>query len=677
MTEPRAALSHRLPYRPEIDGLRALAVVPVILFHAGIPGFAGGYVGVDVFFVISGYLITSVILADLAAERFTFLDFYERRARRILPALLVVMLATVPFAWMWLDPHALSEFGKSLGAAAVFVSNLLFLRDTNYFGQAAELKPLLHTWSLGVEEQFYLLFPLGLVLVWRRWRAATGLCLAAAGLLSLCLSGYLTWRASPVGFYLLPSRGWELLVGAAIAHRHATAPASSLAPTGSALTAVGLVAILWAVSPYVGLETGPFSRSVVATLGACLVVWCGATPGLAYRLLSHAVPVRVGAMSYSLYLIHQPVLAMARALEVNRISTRTYLILALACCVAAALLWRVVEQPFRRAERIASRWLWRSVTIGAGLAVLIGASCYVTGGWPGRFSAQDIRVLQVKTFKSVDRFALNGVPCANRLPSDGCRLGYPGAEPSWALVGDSHAAALAPALDERLQGSQLAGQQLTRFSCLYVGDAVLVSNNPVKQQACHLWTTEVHARILSPTVRDVVVAGRYVNTFEGVAFDNGEGGRESTGQGIGRVLDDRRSVAAIFQRAITELLAAGKRVHLVYPIPEVGWDVPIRLFKLHALWHRDDPVTTSYAVFLRRTQGVRDLFDALGDLDGLSRVRPETWLCDSTLAGRCVTALDDQVLYFDDDHPSYAGAVRVIDHLSLRLPTASSPARSR
>ena len=204
-------------YRREIDGLRALAVVPVILFHAGFEWFSGGFVGVDIFFVISGYLITSIILSGKQDGTFTLLRFYERRARRILPVLFFIMLACLPFAWLWMPPHEMVEFSRSLIAVPLFVSNILFWRETGYFATANELKPLLHTWSLAVEEQYYLLFPLFLLLTWklgRRWIVAL---LAVMAILSLVLAQWGSMNSPTASFYLLPTRGWELLIGALVA----------------------------------------------------------------------------------------------------------------------------------------------------------------------------------------------------------------------------------------------------------------------------------------------------------------------------------------------------------------------------------------------------------------------------------------------------------------------------
>jgi len=207
-----------LKYRAEIDGLRALAVIPVILFHAGFEWFSGVFVGVDVFFVISGYLITTIIISEMAEGKFSMVNFYERRARRILPALFFVMAACLPFAWLWLTPSDLKDFGQSLIAVSFFSSNMLFWLESGYFDTAAELKPLLHTWSLAVEEQYYILFPIFLMLTWRLGVKWISIILSFVFLLSLGLAvlgtQYATNPQITSGtFFLLPTRGWELLVG--------------------------------------------------------------------------------------------------------------------------------------------------------------------------------------------------------------------------------------------------------------------------------------------------------------------------------------------------------------------------------------------------------------------------------------------------------------------------------
>jgi len=203
-----------MEYRREIDGLRAIAVLPVILYHAGFSWFSGGYVGVDVFFVISGYLITSILLKDLAQGNFSIVKFYERRARRILPALALVLLCSIPFAWLWLLPSQFQNFSRAVMATSLFASNILFWRSSDYFAPAAEETPLLHTWSLAVEEQFYIFFPIFLLLLWRFGKNITFYAVILVSFISLALSEY-GWRNYPTAnFYLIITRAWELGVGA-------------------------------------------------------------------------------------------------------------------------------------------------------------------------------------------------------------------------------------------------------------------------------------------------------------------------------------------------------------------------------------------------------------------------------------------------------------------------------
>src|SRR6476620_4994577 len=206
-----------MEYRREIDGLRALAVIPVILFHAGFDTFSGGFVGVDVFFVISGYLITSIVLAEKEAGTFSLVDFYERRMRRILPALFFVMLACIPFAWFWLPPSDMKDFSESLIAVPIAASNFLFWQRSGYFDTAAELKSLLHTWSLAVEEQYYLLFPTFLVLTWRLRRHWVIAILIVVALISLALAHWGALNYPQATFFLLPTRIWEMLIGLFVA----------------------------------------------------------------------------------------------------------------------------------------------------------------------------------------------------------------------------------------------------------------------------------------------------------------------------------------------------------------------------------------------------------------------------------------------------------------------------
>jgi peptidoglycan/LPS O-acetylase OafA/YrhL len=335
-----------LKYRPEIDGLRALAIVPVILFHAGFELFSGGFVGVDVFFVISGYLITTILIEDIVNKRFSIINFYERRARRILPALFFVMLVSIPFAWMWMLPSQMEDFSKSLVAVSLFASNVLFLRETGYFETAAEEKPLLHTWSLAVEEQYYVLFPIFLILAWRFGKNRVLWMIVVMAAISLLLSE-LGWRnKATANFYLAPTRAWELFAGSIAAF----IVQKQGVQRNNALAMFGLAAVLFSIFFYD--ETIPFPSvyALVPVLGVVMLVLYADKNTITAKLLSNKGFVGIGLISYSAYLWHQPLFAFARILSGKQPTMLTMSALTVFSIVLAFLSWRFIEKPFRSSD---------------------------------------------------------------------------------------------------------------------------------------------------------------------------------------------------------------------------------------------------------------------------------------------------------------------------------------
>jgi peptidoglycan/LPS O-acetylase OafA/YrhL len=383
-------------YRREIDGLRAIAVLPVIFFHAGFDGFRGGFVGVDVFFVISGYLITSLILAERERGTFSLLRFYERRARRILPALMVVAAACVPCAVVWLSPNELVDFGKSLIAVALFASNLFFWLESDYFSAASELKPLLHTWSLAVEEQYYVLFPVFMGLAWPLGRRRILGVLTALALLSLALSHWGAYRWPDANFYLLPTRAWELAIGATLAFRATsrTRLDSALGDGWKQALAVAGLALICAAVLFFDPETPlPSLYSLVPTVGASLVILFAVPATWAGRLLGARPFVAIGLVSYSAYLWHQPLFAFARHRTLGEPSTLVFLMLAVGTFVLAGLTWKYVEQPFRHRERVGRPAVLGLAVVGSAMLVVLGAIGVATSGFVDRYPRDDQRIV--------------------------------------------------------------------------------------------------------------------------------------------------------------------------------------------------------------------------------------------------------------------------------------------
>ncbi len=377
-------------YRSEIDGMRAIAVIPVMLFHAGLATFSGGFVGVDVFFVISGYLITQLIYVEINEDRFSILNFYERRIRRLLPALMFVCLACLPFAWFWMIPNELKDFGESLVAVNLFSSNVLFWLESDYFAADSELKPLLHTWSLGVEEQFYLFFPL-LLLLWQRLRLPQlGLFVLILSVLSLICAQWLGQIDPTANFYLLPTRAWEMGIGALLAlHSDALSGMSNrLRELGGAL---GLALIVGAIFAFDAATPFPGVYALVPTLGTALIIACANNETLVGKLLSLKGFVMIGLISYSAYLWHQPVYAFARLRIAGEVPQEIMLGLAMLSLLLAYFTWRFVEAPFRNRQRVSRTKVLSGAALSWLFFVGIGTALWATDGAPERnMSAADV-----------------------------------------------------------------------------------------------------------------------------------------------------------------------------------------------------------------------------------------------------------------------------------------------
>ncbi|SMP00149.1 Peptidoglycan/LPS O-acetylase OafA/YrhL, contains acyltransferase and SGNH-hydrolase domains [Thalassovita litoralis] len=372
-------------YRPDIDGLRTLAIMPVILFHAGASWLPGGFVGVDIFFVISGYLISSLILREIQAGEFSFLRFYERRLRRIIPALLGVLFVTVAaFQFIALPDQAQSAAESGI-AALLSLSNFWFWRESGYFAPAAELFPLLHTWSLAVEEQFYLIFPIVLIVFWKL-RLRIGMVLVLGALATFAIGLWLSFNKPSVAYYLLPARAWELLVGAVIAS--GVFPPVKTPALREALSATGLGMILLSIFTIRSDMIFPGWVALLPCLGAAVVIHTGGQSWVANRILAARPMVFVGLLSYSLYLWHWPILALLRVRSGSIHLDPTPAIGAVILTFLFAWLsWRYVESPFRNRKTMTSKRM-AAYLGGASVAVLgLAGLSIMMSGFPQRLAA--------------------------------------------------------------------------------------------------------------------------------------------------------------------------------------------------------------------------------------------------------------------------------------------------
>ncbi len=383
-----------MKYRPEVDGLRALAIIPVILYHAGFSIFSGGFVGVDVFFVISGYLITTIIISEVSERRFSLVTFYERRARRILPPLFLVIFVSIPFAWLWLVPRDLQDFYQSILAILTFSSNFLFWLESGYFEPAAELKPMLHTWSLAVEEQYYIIFPLFIMVMWRLGQRVVFTMLAIFCLCSLFLAQWEAYNNADRGFYLLHTRGWEILLGSLVGMFLFRKKKIEFKSTiHQSLSLMGLCLILYSVFFYDRDTPFPSLYTLVPTLGAVLIILFAKPQTIVYKLLSCRALVWIGLLSYSIYLWHQPLMAFAKYRSASEPTELFMMVLVLLSILLAYLTYLFIEKPFRDKTFISRPKIFGISGVGA--IFLAGVSGYVISqdGLKNRYSEQQQNLL--------------------------------------------------------------------------------------------------------------------------------------------------------------------------------------------------------------------------------------------------------------------------------------------
>ena len=638
-------------YRREIDGLRALAVIPVILFHAGFEAFSGGFVGVDVFFVISGYLITTIILSELEQDKFSIINFYERRARRILPALFLVMLVSTPFAWLWLVPREMKDFSESLFAVSLFLSNHLFLSEKGYFDTAAELKPLLHTWSLAVEEQYYLLFPPLLMILWRFGKRRMLTTLVLAFLASLALAQWASITEPSAAFYLLPTRGWELLLGAFIAMYLAKADRYEFGKTVSEVGAwSGIGLILYAVLAFSKTTPVPGLYSLIPTVGTLLIVLFATQQTSAGRFMGNIVFVSIGLVSYSAYLWHQPLFAFAKHSKIIE-SDLAYLGLSCITILLGYISWRYVETPFRQRERVTRRQVFAFSATGLIFFSIIGVVGHVKNGFPKEAAANPTTVEH-----RTDR--------------------------NFVVLGDSHAGHLVSGLRSITSGTV---SDYSVMGCIPFrdvdgydyrskpGECVRRANNALNKAIKDAPTAIIVLSLMGPVYLD------------GTAF-NGKDVARVTGQVAelitNKAIKDKREVFEIGLRTTLKELSRIENSSLVFAIdiPELGIDYGCNNPKKElsiGVWKLDDLVAkvapdqchVSRVAYENRIRNYKTLVTrVVAEFPKIHIFDPSIAFCD---ADTC-TGFDGRhgYLYHDADHLSHSGshfvAAKLIDFLQGR-----------
>jgi peptidoglycan/LPS O-acetylase OafA/YrhL len=642
-------------YRPDIDSLRAIAVTSVVLFHAGLQGLPGGFTGVDVFFVISGYLIGGHIFAEASAGRFSFASFYARRVRRILPALFALLAVLYTLGLLLLTPQELRELGKESVAAIAGQSNLLFYTGMGYFAPAADHSPLLMTWSLGVEEQFYIIFPfvmLGALRLGRRWVLPLIAILSVASLAGSLLLMHYNPKAA---FYLLPTRAWELGIGAVLAlwERRGDHGLALPRPFVELCSLVGVGLIAAGLLLY--REGTPFPGTFVLapTVGTALLIATGAST-INRRLLSVPPVVFVGKVSYSWYLWHWPLFYLDRVLAEGDGGLSPAVLVAVSFALAV-LSWRFVEQPLRRPLLPRRTVLWRYAAAGV-IATLPALLFYATHGLPQRLGGAArlaaIEAQQARSAPCLARFGARGP-----INLDTCLPPLAkGTDKRLLVIGDSHADAIAPGFAAQAQARGLGFGQLTKSSCPPLWGYTAYADRVGHVAECIAYQNDVFARATEDRqVSDIVLAGFWQSN---ATVQDGEGREHSLEEAL--------------DRTIARLKPSGRRITIVQDVPMFGFDPYARVIgdglPLRDIARRlvgNESIRNGLGSPLKdRSRGIAAAVAAR--YPGVLLSDPWDTLCQ---AGRCRYASQDGRLYYTDfQHLTAAGARAALADRDTRSP---------
>jgi peptidoglycan/LPS O-acetylase OafA/YrhL len=611
-------------YRRDIDGLRAVAILPVLFFHSGLSLFSGGYVGVDVFFVISGYLIAGIIAREVDGGQFSIIRFYERRARRIMPALMAMIAAVLIAASYFYLPGDFEKVPKSALLATLFLSNVGFFLQTGYFAGGSETLPLLHTWSLAVEEQFYIGFPVLLILIARfvpGWRTAI---IAAIALLSFMIAVATQNGTSGFAFYLLPPRAWELFVGAVLAT--ATMPKLSNPLARETVSLAGFGAIAFAALTYSNATVFPGVTALLPVMGTAALLY--SAPGtMVGRLLETRAFVGVGLISYSLYLWHWPIIVFTEYSTEQSLAGGMSIAVMVASVAAAYLSWRFVERPFRQSSRFDRKAIFKGTGLAMGAACAVSACLMALNGWPGRFSTEALRL----DAASADVSPVRATCIRDTLGGDlaGCTLGAKTA-PTMLVWGDSHGVEMAWALSEKIgkQGASL--MQRTRGSC----PPILGYSRPIDPLCPRFNDAVLDVIKAQPNLKTIVLAGFWA----GGAYSTAENG-------------------AKLDKTIKSLLALNRRVVLIGPVPPQPFNVPRHLANLAQRGVAFADAGAAPGDHLKKSAWIGAYF-ARWSAHGVEIIEPSKLLCGPEV---CAASRSGVPLYFDSHHLSLAGARLVIN----------------
>jgi peptidoglycan/LPS O-acetylase OafA/YrhL len=655
-------------YRPEIDGLRAIAITAVIFYHAQITIFdykliKGGFIGVDIFFVISGYLITSIILKELISTgTFSFKNFYKRRIRRIFPTLLFVMFIFMPIAWICLLPSSFIDFSKSILYSLGFNSNYYFYYSGQQYGnENGLLKPFLHTWSLSIEEQYYLLFPIILFIIFKYLRKYLLIILILFFIISLLLSDWLSKNSSSLNFYFLPTRAWELLAGSILAYfeirlgrRSKNKIYNSVMPT------TGIILIGYSIIFFNQETYHPSFYTLPPIVGVCLIIWSSDKNTIVTKILSSKLFVGIGLISYSLYLWHYPILSFARITEFVETNNEKKIILGLIIISFSIISYFLIEKTARY-KKIKFKLIF-FLLVGLSLfLIILNYVIIYKKGFEDRFP-EIVKKIYIHN-SAILKNSKNEICFDNK---EECVFNKTSNKKVY-LIGDSHFEFISFYLKNKLLIQNYQFITSTIVGCIYFPGFSLVNEKSNKETNCNEnYFYKLEKKLKENNNSIIIFGGRFPLYLEKSSFDNNEGGKDQNlwmqeNKFIKKA--HFKTINDSFKNSVEDLSKKNKIV-LVYPLPEVGWNVPRKLinnyFYKKEKFSTEYYLTTSYKVYSDRTKTTFQLLDSIKG-ENIYRVFPHKLFCNNLVKDRCVTHDEKNIFYKDDNHPSAKGAEMIND----------------
>lgn len=640
-------------YRSDIDGLRAVAVLSVLFFHCGFPAFSGGYIGVDIFFVISGYLITTIIVREIENNNFSIAKFYERRFRRILPALTVVIAVSLMIGFFLLSADGIIDLGFSVIATALFSSNILFYYESGYFDRMGEMKPLLHTWSLAIEEQYYIFFPLLLTLIAKINSKNFFIWLLILGAISLLGCVIFTDTTPSAAFYWLPTRAWEILIGSILALNVFPAPSKQFTREVGSIFGIGM--IVFSIFVYTPETSFPGLAALLPTVGVAFVIYCGSGgSSFVYKVLSFRPIVFIGLISYSMYLWHWPIIVYTKILLIKEPSDTVTFMLIASIFFVSALSWKYIETPFRRGSFIQDKRhvfvIFSAVTV---TTIVLGMTLILSDGLPGRAAGGEKSIAEYKDKKWQHWKSCQKIDYRVKKGQNLCDIGAKNKPTTFILWGDSHARSLAPGVHLSAFKQGAKGKVATKNACpplLSIGRGNSTSCNDLNQYIFEYISD-------SDEIKTVILAARWPFFAKGTRYKQ-ESGDSVQLIDLNSINSSSLSNAELFEKGlintIDKLQMIGKKIVLVNAIPEVGYDVPSAIMIANITKREvNSIIAPTVKEYRERTKEVVSTFNVITNRKQIMLVSPDAYLCDKSY---CKVTSNGFALYMDDDHLSTFGS---------------------